>query len=71
MRTRYPGRCYECGRWVEVGFGHFERHAGGWRVKCVRCASGRELGPRGDLCAQRTRMAMGLPMVPGGEGVAE
>ena len=30
-RNRYPGYCY----------GHFERHKGGWRVKCVKCASGR------------------------------
>ena len=25
------------------GYGHFERHAGHWRIKCVKCASGRVL----------------------------
>ena len=40
-RNRYPGTCYCCGAHVPVGFGHFERHNGGWRIKCVKCASGR------------------------------
>ena len=40
-RNRYPGTCYCCGNWVPTGFGHFERHNGGWRIKCVKCASGR------------------------------
>lgn len=42
-RNQYPGVCYCCGAYVPVGFGHFERIRGGkgWRVKCVKCASGR------------------------------
>lgn len=42
-RNKYPGRCYCCGEWVEPGYGHFERFHNHWRIKCVRCASGREL----------------------------
>ena len=48
-RNKYPGRCYCCGAWVEPGYGHFERVYGAspgqpkWRIKCVRCASGRIL----------------------------
>lgn len=44
-RNRYPGICYSCGTYVPTGFGHFERrysHPGNkWRIKCVKCASGR------------------------------
>lgn len=40
-RNRYPGYCYCCGAYVPTGYGHFERHKGEWRVKCVKCASGR------------------------------
>lgn len=40
-RNRYPGYCYCCGAYVPTGYGHFERHKGGWRVKCVKCDSGR------------------------------
>lgn len=40
-RNKYPGYCYCCGKWIEPGFGHFERCRGGWRIKCVKCASGR------------------------------
>jgi hypothetical protein len=48
-RNKYPGRCYCCGQWIEPGYGHFEkvhRPAPGkpkWRIKCVKCASGRVL----------------------------
>ena len=48
-RNKYPGRCYCCGQWVEPGYGHFERicdarhGAPKWRIKCVKCASGRTL----------------------------
>ena len=43
-RNRYPGYCYCCGAYVPVGYGHFEKtndpqHK--WRIKCVKCASGR------------------------------
>lgn len=40
-RNRYPGYCYCCGEYTKPGYGHFERHNGGWRIKCVKCASGR------------------------------
>ena len=50
----YPGYCYECGKYVPTGYGHFEfnykwrkapKNGGGprWRVKCVECASGRKV----------------------------
>ena len=48
-RNKYPGRCYCCGEWIEPGYGHFERVRGvgpgrpKWRIKCVKCASGRVL----------------------------
>lgn len=44
-RNRYPGYCYCCGEYVPTGFGHFERHKGYWKVKCVKCASGRIVKP--------------------------
>lgn len=44
-RNKYPGVCYVCGEFVPPGYGHFERHKGHWRVKCVKCASGRNLKP--------------------------
>lgn len=40
-RNKYPGYCYCCNNYIEPGFGHFERHKGKWRIKCVKCASGR------------------------------
>lgn len=40
-RNKYAGYCYFCGEWIEPGFGHFERYRGSWRIKCVKCASGR------------------------------
>ena len=40
-RNKYAGFCYKCNVYVPPGFGHFERHNGGWRVHCVKCASGR------------------------------
>ena len=48
-RNKYPGRCYCCGKWIEPGYGHFEKVRGAspgqpkWRIKCVQCASGRVL----------------------------
>lgn len=48
-RNKYPGRCYCCGKWIEPGYGHFEKILGSkpgepkWRIKCVKCASGRNL----------------------------
>lgn len=35
-RNQYGGKCYECGKWVEPGTGHFEKipcTRNGWRVK--------------------------------------
>jgi hypothetical protein len=43
-RNLYAGTCYSCGSYVPPGYGHFERTKGlntKWRVKCVKCASGR------------------------------
>lgn len=40
-RNKYAGFCYKCNTWTPPGFGHFERHNGTWRIKCVKCASGR------------------------------
>lgn len=44
-RNKYAGYCYACGLYVPVGYGHFERRWGKggnkWRIKCVKCASGR------------------------------
>lgn len=44
-RNRYAGYCYCCGQYVPVGYGHFERTykvpGVKWRIKCVKCASGR------------------------------
>jgi hypothetical protein len=43
MRNKYPGTCYRCGKTVEAGAGHFERHNGGWRTQHAGCAiSGRQ-----------------------------
>lgn len=45
-RNKYPGYCYCCGVYVPAGYGHFElirnsRSPVKWRIKCVKCASGR------------------------------
>ncbi len=37
MRNKFKGVCYRCGKEVEAGEGHFERHKGGWRVQHVSC----------------------------------
>ncbi len=44
-RNRYAGYCYCCGSFTPTGFGHFERYNGHWRIKCVKCASGRKVKP--------------------------
>ena len=38
MRNKYAGTCYRCGKVVEPGGGHFERHNGGWRTQHANCA---------------------------------
>lgn len=53
-RNRYPGTCYSCGEHVPVGYGHFERYQGGWRIKCVKCASGRKVTDK-DPCVKRAQ----------------
>lgn len=53
-RNKYPGMCYRCGDWVPVGYGHFERHGSHWRIKCVRCTSGRTVTDE-DPCVLRAR----------------
>lgn len=40
-RNKYAGICYCCNTYIPPGFGHFERYKGGWRIKCVKCTSGR------------------------------
>lgn len=48
-RNKFPGVCYCCGVKVPPGYGHFERIYNAkpgenkWRVKCVKCASGRNI----------------------------
>lgn len=38
MRNKYAGTCYRCGKRVEVGEGHFEKTATGWRTQHASCA---------------------------------
>lgn len=60
-RNRYLGYCYCCGAYVPTGYGHFERRYGNpgskWRIKCVKCASGRTVKPtdREVIRAQKLR----------------
>lgn len=65
-RNRYPGYCYCCGAYTPVGYGHFEKIHGNrgfgprWRIKCVKCASGR-IVTDDDPCVIRARaLAAGL-----------
>ncbi len=37
MRNRYAGKCYRCGKTVDVGKGHFERYNGGWLTIHAEC----------------------------------
>jgi hypothetical protein len=37
MRNKYKGICYHCGKTVEVGKGHFERHKGKWLTIHAEC----------------------------------
>ena len=55
-RNKYPGTCYACGKHASVGYGHFERHKGGWRIKCVQCASGRVVTDK-DPCVIKAKRA--------------
>ena len=38
MRNQHAGTCYRCGKTVEPGAGHFERHKGKWRTQHAGCA---------------------------------
>ena len=57
-RNLYAGICYQCGCQVPPGYGHFERNRAGcvpkWRVKCVKCASGRIIDDN-DSCVKGVR----------------
>lgn len=57
-RNKYPGHCYACGAYVPTGFGHFELQRGQagnrWRIKCVKCASGR-IVTESDPCVKRAK----------------
>lgn len=57
-RNKYPGICYCCGAYVPSGFGHFEatHDFPKWRIKCVKCASGR-IVRESDPEVQRVRRA--------------
>jgi hypothetical protein len=45
MRNKHAGTCYRCGKTVEKGEGHFERHQGKWRVQHSSCAIERRAMP--------------------------
>lgn len=38
MRNKYPGICYQCGKWCDKGRGHSERQGHKWRVQHAECA---------------------------------
>ena len=40
-RNKYPGYCYCCGKYVKTRGKNMYRQYGKWRIKCVKCASGR------------------------------
>lgn len=37
MRNRFKGKCYVCGKIVEVGQGFFQRYKGSWLTKHDGC----------------------------------
>lgn len=45
-RNRYPGYCYCCGAYVPTGYGHFERHKGGWMCKMCQWKNGKRYRQR-------------------------
>lgn len=58
-RNMYAGYCYKCGAFVQSGYGHFEKIHGynvgaKWRIKCVKCASGRTVTDA-DPCVKAVR----------------
>ena len=53
-RNKYAGNCYSCGKHTPPGYGHFEKHKEGWRIKCVKCASGRSITDK-DPCVARIK----------------
>ena len=38
MRNKFPGTCYQCGKLVKKGEGHFQRHHGSWIIHHAFCA---------------------------------
>ena len=40
-RNKYPGYCYCCGEYVKTRGKNMYRQYGKWRIKCVKCVSGR------------------------------
>ena len=57
-RNSYPGTCYNCGKYVPIGYGHFERYHNHWRIKCVKCASNRDVNdddPEGKRAKQKRK----------------
>lgn len=58
-RNRYPGNCYCCGNYTPAGYGHFERHMDSWRIKCVKCASGRTVKDTDREVIKTRRLANG------------
>ena len=43
-RNKYHGYCYCYGTYVTAGYGRFELNRSvwsKWRIKCIKCASGR------------------------------
>ena len=39
MRNKYPGCCIHCRENVGVGEGYFERRAGRFVVRCIKCVA--------------------------------
>lgn len=66
-RNLYGGFCYCCGKYVQPGYGHFERLRGHnigakWRIKCVKCASGRTVTDN-DPCVKAIQKRLSMEEV--------
>jgi NAD-dependent SIR2 family protein deacetylase len=57
MRNKYAGSCRECSGHVAEGAGYFERHGGGWRVRCIPCTA-KAKRDRGDSLSFAQRDAL-------------
>lgn len=60
MRNKYAGTC-RCGASVGVGEGYFQRHQGGWMVRCMPCviASKQAKGAPLSIAQRTARQALG------------